>query len=100
MAHVLGIDLGGTKVLAGVVDVKSGKILSTAKKRSAAQHGPDIIKTHLEQPRSTENSDDCANASANGHIGRCKRFVDAHSRQGDFRHSVILEANNRIGTRP
>jgi glucokinase len=49
MSQVLGIDLGGTKVLAGVVDVTSGKVLSTAKKRSHAQHGPDdLVKRLLE----------------------------------------------------
>src|SRR5579864_7660125 len=38
MKHVLGIDLGGTKVLAGVIDVQTGKVLATAKKRSHAEH--------------------------------------------------------------
>src|SRR5579872_382479 len=47
MQHVLGIDLGGTKVLAGVVDVKSGKVLSTAKKRSHAEHGPGDLVNRL-----------------------------------------------------
>lgn len=38
MAHVLGIDLGGTKVLAGVVDTDTGKVLSAIKKRSRSEH--------------------------------------------------------------
>lgn len=45
MTHVLGIDLGGTKVLAGVVDTHSGEVLSAVKKRSRAGHGPhDLIE--------------------------------------------------------
>lgn len=36
--YVLGVDLGGTKVLAGVIDLKTGKVLSAAKKRSHAEH--------------------------------------------------------------
>ena len=49
MAHVLGIDLGGTKVLAGVIDIKSGKVLSTIKKRTRAEHGPTDIVARLEE---------------------------------------------------
>lgn len=49
MAHALGIDLGGTKVLAGVVDTKTGKVLSSAKKRSRAEHtASDIVDRLLE----------------------------------------------------
>src|SRR5947209_6902493 len=48
MPYRLGIDLGGTKVLAGVIDVKDGRILGRAKKRSHADHGPeDLIKRML-----------------------------------------------------
>ncbi|MGI8968347.1 MAG: ROK family protein [Chloroflexota bacterium] len=45
--HVLGIDLGGTKVLAGVVDTKTGEVLSTVKKRTRAEHGPDDLIRRL-----------------------------------------------------
>lgn len=45
MTYVLGVDLGGTKVLAGVIDVDSGKILGRGKKRSRAEHGPaDLVE--------------------------------------------------------
>jgi glucokinase len=47
MKYVLGIDLGGTKVLAGVIDVHSGEILSKAKKRSHAEHGPKDLVARL-----------------------------------------------------
>jgi glucokinase len=45
---VLGIDLGGTKVLAGVIDVSSGKILARCKKRSRAEHGPTDLVERLQ----------------------------------------------------
>jgi glucokinase len=44
---VLGIDLGGTKVLAGIIDVETGRVLSAAKKRSRAEHGPDDLIQQL-----------------------------------------------------
>ncbi|MBV9278756.1 MAG: ROK family protein [Chloroflexi bacterium] len=49
MAQVLGIDLGGTKVLAGVVDVDTGRVVSKAKKRSRAEHGPQDLVERLVQ---------------------------------------------------
>jgi glucokinase len=45
---VLGIDLGGTKVLAGVIDIDSGKILGRGKKRSRAEHGPTDLVERLQ----------------------------------------------------
>ena len=35
----LGIDLGGTKILAGVIDLDNGDVLATAKKRTRAERG-------------------------------------------------------------
>lgn len=39
MATVLGVDFGGTKILAGVIDTGSGKVLSEAKTRTHAERG-------------------------------------------------------------
>lgn len=47
VAHVLGIDLGGTKVLTGVVDTKTGKVLSTVKIRTRASHDQQDLLGHL-----------------------------------------------------
>ncbi len=45
MTHALGIDLGGTKVLTGVVNLKTGEVHSPIKKRTRAEHGPnDLIE--------------------------------------------------------
>jgi glucokinase len=43
----LGIDLGGTKILAGVVDLESGAVVSAAKKRTRAQQGPQELLDRL-----------------------------------------------------
>ena len=34
MRYALGIDLGGTKILAGVIDLERGKVVATAKQGS------------------------------------------------------------------
>jgi len=47
MRHALGIDLGGTKILAGVIDLERGKVLSTAKQRSQVDQGPDELLARL-----------------------------------------------------
>lgn len=48
MPFALGIDLGGTKVLAGVVDTATGEIRATALKRTRGEHGPtDVLQRML-----------------------------------------------------
>lgn len=41
--YALGIDLGGTKVLASVVDVTSGEVIASVRKRTKAEKGQEII---------------------------------------------------------
>src|SRR2546425_606030 len=41
--YALGIDLGGTKILAAVVDITSGEIIASARKRTKAERGQDFI---------------------------------------------------------
>ncbi len=43
----LGIDFGGTKLLAAVVDLSTGKVLGAAKKKSRAADGPDELMGRL-----------------------------------------------------
>lgn len=43
----LGIDLGGTKILAGVIDLDSGAVVSVAKKRTKAKQGPTELLDRL-----------------------------------------------------
>jgi glucokinase len=42
-AYALGIDLGGTKTLAAVVDVASGEVIASARKRTRAERGQDFV---------------------------------------------------------
>ncbi len=44
MSYAIGIDVGGTKVLGGVVD-ESGKILATARKDTPRQGGKALTQT-------------------------------------------------------
>ena len=44
----LGIDLGGTKILAGVIDLDTGAVVATGKKRTRARHGPAELLDRLE----------------------------------------------------
>ena len=45
--YALGIDFGGTKVLAAVVEVTTGKLAGTAKKKTDAGDGPDELMERL-----------------------------------------------------
>lgn len=47
MPYALGIDLGGTKVLAGLIDIETGNIVSTAVQPTRAEHGPDNVLLRL-----------------------------------------------------
>jgi glucokinase len=43
-AYALGIDLGGTKVLASVIDITTGEVVSSARKRTRAERGQDFVE--------------------------------------------------------
>lgn len=47
MRYAVGIDLGGTKILAGVIDLKNGKVVALAKRKSEVQLGPDELMARL-----------------------------------------------------
>src|SRR5579875_1232713 len=47
MRYAVGVDLGGTKVLAGVIDLQRGKVVSSAKRRSQADQGPEELTARL-----------------------------------------------------
>jgi glucokinase len=42
-AYALGIDMGGTKILASVVDVSTGEVISSVRKRTHAERGQDFV---------------------------------------------------------
>jgi len=41
--YAIGIDLGGTKILAAVVDITTGEIIASARKRTRAEKGQDFV---------------------------------------------------------
>lgn len=45
--YALGIDFGGTKVLAGVVDLKSGEVIGSAKKKTRSSDGPEQLMERI-----------------------------------------------------
>lgn len=45
--HALGIDFGGTKLLAAIVDLDSGEVVATAKQRTSAADGPKEVLGRL-----------------------------------------------------
>jgi glucokinase len=43
-AYALGIDLGGTKTLAAVIDITTGEVVASARKRTRAEKGQDFVE--------------------------------------------------------
>jgi glucokinase len=43
----IGVDFGGTKVLAGVVDIDTGKVMGVGKKKTDASDGPDELMRRI-----------------------------------------------------
>ncbi|GAC1469196.1 MAG: ROK family protein [Ktedonobacteraceae bacterium] len=41
--YALGIDMGGTKTLAAVIDITSGEVVASARKRTHAERGQDFV---------------------------------------------------------
>lgn len=46
-AYALGIDLGGTKTLAAVVDVATGEVIASERKRTRAEKGQEYVAQHV-----------------------------------------------------
>lgn len=45
--YALGIDLGGTKTLAAVVDITTGEVVGSERKRTSAEKGQEYITQHI-----------------------------------------------------
>src|SRR5437588_4178125 len=41
--YALGIDLGGTKTLAAVIDITTGEVVASTRKRTRAERGQDFV---------------------------------------------------------
>ena len=46
--YALGIDVGGTKIYAGVIDLASGQVLSTGRKRTRPERGADFFAQRVQ----------------------------------------------------
>ena len=46
-AYALGIDLGGTKTLAAVVDITTGEVIASERKRTRAEKGQDFVSQRV-----------------------------------------------------
>ncbi len=85
----LGIDLGGTKILAGVVDVESGKVLGSARKKTHAERGAKVIGERLQEV--TQEALDAAKLPAGGSI---VGIGVGAAGQLDHEHGVVLASPN------
>ncbi len=45
--YAMGIDVGGTKIYAGIVDAETGEVLATARKRTHPERGADFFSQRL-----------------------------------------------------
>ena len=41
--YSIGIDLGGTKILAGIINMETGEVIYSAKKKTKKERGSEII---------------------------------------------------------
>src|SRR6185437_10135453 len=45
--YAMGIDVGGTKIYAGIVDAETGEVLATARKRTHPERGVNFLAQRL-----------------------------------------------------
>ena len=87
--YALGIDLGGTKTLAAVIDVTSGEVISSARKRTRAERGQDFVSQRTIELATTAITD--ANLPAGTEI--IAIGVGAAG-QIDRKNGVVVDAPN------
>ncbi len=85
----IGIDLGGTKMLAGVVDLESGKVLGSARKKTHAERGAKAIADRLNEL--THEALYAAKIASNGSIAG---IGIGAAGQLDRKHGVVLASPN------
>ncbi len=85
----LGIDLGGTKILAGVVDLESGKVMGSSRKKTHAERGAKAIEDRLKEV--TQEALDDAKLPANSSV---VGIGVGAAGQLDHKNGVILSSPN------
>jgi glucokinase len=87
--YALGIDLGGTKTLAAVVDVMSGEVISSARKRTRAERGQDFV-----QQRTIELATVAIEAAKLPDGERIVAFGVGAAGQIDRKNGIVVDAPN------
>jgi glucokinase len=63
--YALGIDLGGTKTLVAVVDITTGEVIASERKRTHAEKGQEYMSQHITHLSAAA----CLGAQAAGLLG-------------------------------
>jgi glucokinase len=84
----LGIDLGGTKILAGVIDLESGKVLGSSRKKTHAERGAKAIGERLSEV--TQEALDAAKVTNGSIVG----IGVGAAGQLDRKQGVVLASPN------
>ena len=92
-AFALGIDLGGTKTLAAVIDVSTGAVVSSARKRTRAERGQDFVTQ-----RTTELATAALNAAQLPSDAPLIAIGVGAAGQIDRKAGIVVEAPN-LGVR-
>lgn len=102
----LGIDLGGTKILAGVIDLKTGEVLATAKKKTKTKQGAsellmrmgDAAEEALSGAKLKEGAVGSVGVAAAGQVDPARGVVIAAPNLGGLANIPIGETlNERLG---
>jgi glucokinase len=87
--YALGIDVGGTKIYAGVVNLTSGKVVATARKRTHPERGADFFAGRLQDVAAAALD----NAKLNGN-GKVAAIGIGLAGQVDRARGLLLGAPN------
>lgn len=67
--YAIGVDLGGTKILAGVIDLHDGKVVGLSKKRTASGSNKDFMGRLYEAVDNALNEAKLPDGEKPGHLG-------------------------------
>jgi glucokinase len=87
--YALGIDLGGTKTLAAVVDITTGEVVSSERKRTHAEKGQEYISQHI-----THLSAAALESAALPNGATIAAVGIGAAGQIDRKHGVVVDAPN------
>jgi glucokinase len=87
--YALGIDLGGTKTLAALVDITTGEVVSSERKRTHAEKGQEYISQHI-----TRVSAAALESAALPNGATIAAVGIGAAGQIDRKHGVVVDAPN------